>query len=37
MLLPVFATILSFSPDEVRSCREGLDKIKQVRRVVTIA
>lgn len=29
-LLPVFSTILSFSPDEMKSCKDGLDKIKQV-------
>lgn len=30
-LLPVFATILSFSPAEVQRCREGLAAIKRVR------
>ncbi len=29
-LLPVFATILSFSPAEVQRCREGLAAIKRV-------
>lgn len=32
ILLPVFSTILSFSPQEVESCKEGLKKIQQVRR-----
>ncbi len=29
-LLPVFSTILSFSPDEQRSCKEGLKRIQEV-------
>lgn len=28
-LLPVFTTILSFSPDEVKRCRAGLELIKK--------
>ncbi|KAL6752200.1 hypothetical protein V8C86DRAFT_617476 [Haematococcus lacustris] len=29
-LLPVFATILAFSPEETNSCKVGLERIKQV-------
>lgn len=28
VLLPVFATILSLSPDEIKRCKAGLDAIK---------
>ena len=29
-LLPVFATILAFSPEEVKRCKEGIIAIKKV-------
>lgn len=28
-LLPVFGTILAFGPDELRECREGLQRLKE--------
>jgi hypothetical protein len=29
-LLPVFSALLAFSPDEMRSCRDGLARLQQV-------